>query len=268
MLITRSSYLETNNRYRVTAVERANDILKCFSLLKPELSLVEISQMTGIPKPTVFRILSTLEEARLVQRTEDSQKYAVGITCFELGSVYLGHLSVERIARPTMEDLTDTIGMTINLGMYDDGKVVYLATSDQPGVMRYSPIIGYRHYVHCSALGKILVSPLSDDQIRNILKIHGMPELSSYTITNQDHYLDEINKVRNQGFAEDNQEGAIGIYCLAVPIYNHKGKISFSISASGACPSFTKENLPKILDALQKGAEKISYQLGWSGHPS
>jgi DNA-binding IclR family transcriptional regulator len=257
--------MDPENNYRVNSVDRACQILKCFSLLNPELTLAEISQKTGIPKPTAFRLLSTLEEARLVQRSADQQKYLVGIMGFELGSVYLGHLSVERIARPIMDDLTDLLGVTINLGMYDDGKVVYLATSDQPGVMRYSPIIGYRHYVHCSALGKILVSSFSESQVREILALHGMPALSTFTKTQPEEYLEELKQVRLQDYAVDDQEGSVGIYCLAVPVRNHEGKITFAISASGALPIFNDESVPKILENLKRGALKISYQLGWNG---
>ena len=254
-----------DNIYRVNSVQRACDILGCFSLLQPELSLVEISKMTCIPKPTVFRILSTLEEARLVQKSTDGNKYQVGITTFELGSIYIGHLSIERIARPFMDHLTETYGMSTNLGMLDDGKVVYLGTSDPHEFMRYSPIIGFRHYIHCSALGKILAATYSEKEVLAMLNKHGMPPLSKYTITTPDEYLAQLKEVREKGYALDDQESAVGMFCVAAPIRSHEGRILFSMSISGAKPLFTEVSFPRILADLQQGAHRISLQLGWNG---
>ncbi len=238
--------MSDENAYRVNSVQRACEILRCFSLLQPELSLAEISKMTDIPKPTVFRILSTLDEARLVHKSADGQKYQVGIMSFELGSIYIGHLSIERIARPFMNDLTETYGMSTNLGMLDDGKVVYLGTSDPHEFMRYSPIIGFRHYIHCSALGKVLAATYDDAEVKAMLEKHGMPPLSKYTITEIKDYLHQLCEVREKGYAVDDQESAVGMFCLAAPIRSHEGRIMFSLSVSGAKPLFTDESFQNV----------------------
>lgn len=251
------------NVYQVNAVQRACEILKCFTLAKPVLSLVEISKLTNIPKPTVFRILSTLMDARLVQKSADGNKYQVGIMSFELGSIYIGHLSIERIARPFMNDLTETYGMSTNLGMLDDGKVVYLGASDPHEYRRYNSIIGFRHYIHCSAMGKILASAHDDDDVKAILEKHGMPPLSKFTLTEIKDYLHQLAEVREHGYAVDDQESAVGMFCLAAPIRDHEGQIRFAMSLSGAKPLFTDTDFPTILADLNEAAHQISLQLGW-----
>ncbi|MBI9047107.1 MAG: IclR family transcriptional regulator [Anaerolineaceae bacterium] len=259
--------MDKESKYRINSIQRACQILKCFSLSRPELSLVEISNLTQIPKPTVFRILSTLEESRFIQRTTDPNKYQIGILGFELGSVYLGHLSVERIAHPIMDELAVDYGMSTNLGMLDDGKVVYLATSDPRDVMRYNPIIGYRHFIHCSALGKMLVADQTSDNISAMLEKHGMPALSEFSITEKEVFLNQVETVRLKQHAIDDQESAVGMFCLAVPIRNHEGNVRFAMSISGPKLRFSGDQFDHVLSKMKEGASKISEQLGWKSLP-
>jgi DNA-binding IclR family transcriptional regulator len=142
---------------------------------------------------------------------------------------------------------------------------VYIATTDPKGPMRYSPIIGYRHYVHCSALGKSLIAPLPDAAIVKILKSRGMPALSPNTITSPQKLVSDICLVRERGYAIDNEEGAVGVCCIAVPLYNHQGQVIAAISLSGISPYFTEQTIPQIVANLQDGAGEISRQLGWRG---
>ena len=253
--------------YQVQSVERAFAILSCFSLRRPELSLGQISELTALPKPTAFRLLSVLERVRFVERTPDGQRYQVGIRAFELGSVFLAHRSLESIARPVMERLTARHGLTCNLALLDEGQVVYVATTPPAGPMRYTPIIGYRHYVHCSALGKALVAALPEEEVRSILAQHGMPALSSHTITDPEAFLAHLARVRRQGYAMDEQEGALGFCCLAVPIHDHLGRVGAAMSLSGASPQFSRQAIPLLAQSLREGALEISRQLGGATEP-
>ncbi|MBI5305688.1 MAG: IclR family transcriptional regulator [Chloroflexi bacterium] len=256
---------KTNNKktYQVQSVDRVFSILQCFSLRKPELSLPEICELTGLPKPSVFRFLAVLETARFIERTPDGQKYRVGIRAFELGSIFLAHVSVEHLARSFMEHLTEHYGMSCNLAIFDQGQVVYIATTDPLAPMRYNPIIGYRHYVHCSALGKALIAALPSEEILAILKQRGMPALAPNTITNPDALLRNLKQVRENGYALDNQEGGIGVCCIAVPIYNHLGQVAAAMSLSGPSPRFTSDTMSDMAHQLKESALQISQRLGW-----
>jgi IclR family transcriptional regulator, KDG regulon repressor len=249
--------------YQVNSLERAFRILRCFSLEKSELSLAEISEKTQLPKPTVFRLLAVMETERLVVRTNDGQRYRIGIRTFELSGIFLANLSLEVIARPAMEALASTYDMTCNLAILDEGQVVYMAVAEKPGSMRYSPIIGYRHYIHCSALGKAMVMHLPETEVRQYLRRHGMPSLSPYTITDPDELIANLAEVRRRGYALDEQEGAVGVCCLAVPIWNHTQRIAAAISVSGPITAFTPETTQMISTDMQKHAMKISQHLGW-----
>ena len=210
--------------------------------------------MTELPKPTVFRLLSTLEDSDFIVRTADQQRYTVGIRVFELGNVYLSNLSIEQVVSPSMQEITQKHNIACNLAILDNGQVVYIASTNTSGPFQYSPIIGYRHYVHCSALGKALLLDTPDDGVLEILEEKGMPSLSPYTITEPERYLEDIAKARQAGYSIDDQEGAVGIYCLAVPIRNRAGNIIAALSVSGPSPKYTDEFRESIIRDLLASA--------------
>ena len=252
---------QKKGNYQVQSVNRALQILTCFTLAKQTLSLIEICEMTGLPKPTVFRLLSTLENAQFISRTADQQKYLIGIRLFELGNIFRANLSIERIVSPFMQQITQKFDIGCNLAILDDGQVVYIESTSPEGPFQYTPIIGYRHYIHCSALGKSLVVDSNDTDIRDMLDRRGMPALSEFTITDPDVYIDQINEVREQGFALDEEEGAIGLYCMAVPIRNRQGKVAAALSVSGPSAQYTEKIKVSLIAELIHTAADIAIQL-------
>ena len=253
--------------YHARSVSRALEILACFSQRRPELSLNEICELAGLPKPTVFRLLSALESARFVERCPDKEKYQVGIRAFEVGCVFLSHLSVERVARPIMDSLSKQFHLSVNLGILDQGQVVYLAVSEPDTLFRYTPIIGYRHYVHCSALGKVLVVPLPEEKVDEILATIGMAALTPHTITNPRVFKERLALVRQQGYATDIQEGSLGFCCLAVPIHNHEGKVVAAMSISGSIVHFDADGIHKFAAAMKEATAQVSAGLGYGNTP-
>ena len=243
--------------YQVQAVDRALEVLSCFSLTNPELNLAEISELADLPKPTVFRLLASLEAAKFVELTGDKQRYTVGIRLFELGQIYQSNLSIEHVITPFMQEITRKHDIVCNLGILDEGQVVYIASSDPGGPFRHVPIIGYRHYVHCSALGKSLLIDHEEEEIEEILEDRGMPPLSPHTLTEPEEFLEDLGQARRQGYTVDDQEGAVGIFCLAVPIRNRKGQVVAALSISGPSPKFNPEMKDELLEDLQAAASGV-----------
>lgn len=243
--------------YQVQAVDRALEVLSCFSLTNTELTLAEICELSDLPKPTVFRLLASLEAAKFVELTSDKQRYTVGIRLFELGQIYQSNLSIEHVVTPFMQDITRRHDIVCNLGILDEGQVVYIASTDPGGPFRHVPIIGYRHYVHCSALGKSLLIDHENGQIEEILDERGMPPLSPHTLTKPDAFLGDLEEARKQGYTVDDQEGAVGIFCLAVPIRNRQGQVVAALSVSGPSPKFDSEMKDQILEDLRAAASSV-----------
>ena len=248
-------------KYKVQSVDRALQILGCFSLVAPELTLIEICEKTELPKPTVFRLLSALEDQGFIDKSPDNQRYSVGIRVFELGNVYLSNLSIEQVAAPFMQAITHKFNIACNLAILDRGQVVYVASTNTSGPFQYAPIIGYRHYIHCSALGKSLVLDLPEEEVIAILADWGMPRLSPYTITEPADYLEELGNTKARGYSVDDQEGAVGIYCLAVPIQNRSGKVVGALSVSGPSPQYTDEYIEGLVSEMKASTAAMQRKL-------
>ena len=127
-----------------------------------------------------------------------------------------------------------------NRGVLSKGEVVYVAIEHAQREIGIQSQIGTRHPTHCTALGKVLLSELADDEVVSLLEPLGLPGLTEHTLTSLGALLAELRHVRQRGYAIDNEERAYGIKCIAAPIHNHAGRIVGAISVSG--PTFTSSS--------------------------
>jgi IclR family KDG regulon transcriptional repressor len=248
----------------VKAIEKALSILDCFSQADFELDLSQIAQMTGLPKTTVFRILTTLEKGRLVSQNQESKKYKLGLRLFELGSVVLRKMELREVALPLMEKLSEESGETIHLGVLEQNEVMSIEKADSSFSLRSNILIGKRAPAYCTAVGKALLAFQPEQRIELFLQT-ARKKFTANTIIEVDKLREELEKVRQQGFAVDNVEHEEGVRCVGAPIRNRENKVAASISISGPSVRVTREAIPKLALMVKKTAEDISRRLGAPG---
>jgi IclR family transcriptional regulator, acetate operon repressor len=243
----------TSGRYSIRAVERALDILDVLARSDDGTSLADVAKAIGLPKSSVFRYLSTLERRGHVVRGSDD--------VFRLGRSHMRPSDVARLgaaAGPRMHELCRQFDETINLGTLDGHRIVYLEVVESPRAMRFAATRGSSDPIHSSALGKIISSSLSDEEVRIILAGEGMPALTPRTITSADEFLRDLAIVRRQRFAVDDGENEEGGRCVAVALPYPFGA-AMSLSAPAA--RLPRENLPQIAATLQRAAEDIAQEV-------
>lgn len=211
--------------YSIRSVQRVCDILDLVQSHPDGLSLMDFAQATELPKSSVFRYLATLEQRGYVERT-DSGDYRLGLS-----------LSGERIdamarrLRPQLEHLRDTLGETVNLGLLDGDRVAYLETVESRASIRNAPRPGEREVIHATALGKVLAANMVPSAVEAILKREGMAQLTPHTIATVPDFMAELDRVRQQGFAVDDEENEIGGRCVAVAVPGTTLPVAVSLSA-------------------------------------
>jgi IclR family acetate operon transcriptional repressor len=220
------------DRYAVRAVVRVMDILDLLQDSPDGRSLAEVSEAVALPRSSTYRYLSTLETRGYVQRNGDSGLYRFGLAFLPSHGRHLEVLAAR--ARPVMEELRDRLGETINLGVLDGNRVVYLEILESNRAVRLAARRGDRDPIHSTALGKAIASRVGSDSVVAILAAEGMPKRTSKTITHEEPYLAELEKVRSQGFAVDIGENEEDGRCVAVPIQNSRVLAAISLSAPGA----------------------------------
>jgi DNA-binding IclR family transcriptional regulator len=228
------------------------------------VSLTALSSELGIAKSTLHGILATLTGIGYVYKDPESGDYRLGLHLFELGNAISRKLDERRIAAPYMQMLAEKTGETVHLAVLEDGEVLYINKQESNSSIRIITESGLRLPVHCSALGKTLLSGMADDEIADLLSRKGMEKYTETTITDVNDFMKEIETVRRRGYASDRQEFMIGLRCVAAPIHNINGKVVCAISISGPISRMSGDLLEAKRTHLMKAARSISKKLGYT----
>lgn len=247
------------------SVERTLSLLEAFSLECPELTAAELAKKAGLPQSSVYRFIRALvNKGFLVRSGSGKNKYRLGIKIFELGSIVWKSMNLRDIVIPLMDELSNWSGETVHLGVLDGNEVVSIESSESSQSLRMASLIGKRVCLHSTGIGKAILAFLPDEMIERIIKEKGLPVFTPNTIRDRDSLWKEIQTIRKQGYAVDNEENEIGVRCVAAPIRDHSGQVIASLSISGPASRITEEKIPSFAQKVIEVCQKISKQLGYN----
>lgn len=253
-----------DNMGKVQSVDRAAQILKCFSESRPELRLTEISSKLGLNKSTVHGIITTLKYHGLIDQDEKTQKYRLGTYLMKLGDLVSNSIDIVYIARPYIEDICNQVEETVHLGTLDNLEIVYIDKIESTQSMRISTYRGARNPAYCTGIGKAMMAYLNREFLNNVLP-EKLTRYTPNTICSKEELLKELDKIRETGFAFDNEERSVGLFCVAVPIFNHLGKVNYALSVSGPKVRMNGAKIERTKRLLKKAADEISHKIGFVG---
>lgn len=239
------------SQYAVRSVLRVLDILDLLRQRPGGATLKELTEVTDMPKSSVFRYLATLESRGYVERIEQDGAFRLSAAFISTEAHHLELLANR--ARPRMEELRDRFGETVNLAVLDDTRIVYLEIVESRRSMRWVVARGDREHLHSTALGKAVAMDLDDQEISSILEAEGMPARTDRTVGDADEFLSEIARARINGYAIDDEENEEGGRCVAVPIRGSNPKAALSLSAPASRLSLAEaETIAHVLDETAK----------------
>jgi DNA-binding IclR family transcriptional regulator len=248
---------------RSQTIERAAFVLSCFSASEPHLSLNQLAAKLDLHPSTVYRYVTTLEAAGLLERDEERRGYRLGLGVVELAGIVLNQLAVRKEALDEMDRIRDETGLIVNLAVLFQGDVLHIAHSAPGGWPRWKTTPGRRAVAHCTALGKVLLAYSPWESVEETIREHGWRPYTPNSIQEFERLADELQRVREQGYAVDDEERAPGIVCFAAPLREYTGRVAASISVSGPRNQMI-EDQAMILARLTDGANRISARLGGS----
>lgn len=248
------------------AIERTLSILELVTASQKGLSNADLSRRLEIPKSSASYILRVLEKRGYLSR-EDNGKYRIGLKLVSLSSGALTHLDFREIAKPVMTEFLKKSRLPeVHLAVLDNGRAVYVEKIEADNSFIKMDIwIGHRLPIHTTAIGKILVAYLPENEVLKMLELRGMEKKTRKSITNPQNFLHELEKVRKYGYAIDDEENADNVRCVAAPIYDANGKIIASLGTSTIIMQLDKTLLPKIVEMIKDSAQKVSKSLGFAG---
>jgi len=250
--------------YRVQALERALNILECFSFQNKELSLTDLVNCTGLNKTTVKRLISNLTARGYLQRDPQSKKYQLGMRLFEMGGIIFSSFSLRQATAYPMTQLQSETGATVLLGVSMEGQLVYVDKREGDGMIRISSDIGWRRPLHYGMPGMGLMASLDSKDVQRILREYPLEAHTSFSITDNDAFSLRLEQIRDQGYILEKEEAVAGVIGIAAPIRDYSRQV---VAALGIALPISTHNrttgFNRIADLVKKTCETISSNLGY-----
>lgn len=254
---------ETGGRdpYHLASLHRGLEVIDCFAS-QGSWSLAELAQQLRQNKATLFRVLHTLEQFGYVAKDAATGRYAPGLRLHTLGAAAVQHEMLRWQALPPLQDLAQATGETVHVGILHDGVVVTVQVVEGTHAVRMHSSVGKRSPAHASALGKVLLAYLPDAEVEGLLARHGMRRFTANTITTPAALREALHRVRQDGFAPDEEEIELGLRCLAAPITDQSGRPTAALAISAPASRMTPEAVAAVLPQVKATAARISRMLG------
>jgi IclR family transcriptional regulator, acetate operon repressor len=253
----------TPPRYRIDAVDRAIAILEALGQHAP-VSQAQLARATNLSEATTFRYLNALGRHDLVERDADSGRYRPGIRLFQLGQRALANRDPRLIALPTMRQLLEQYGETVNLAMRWGNVLVLIDGLESERSLKRGATVGERDTWHASAVGKAILAHLPELEVRTIVSQFGLAAHTPKTVTGIEALLEECARIRELGYAIDDEEGEHGLRCVGAPIFDRTGEPAYAFSLSGPSARLSLDALTPMGEELAAAAALVSERLGYA----
>jgi DNA-binding IclR family transcriptional regulator len=243
-------------------IQKAGELLGLYDRDHTEWGVREAATKLKIAKSSAHDLMSSLAQLGFLNRTEQN-RYRLGWRLVTLSETLLATTELRKEAHPVMEELAAGYQETIHLAVLDGTQAVYLDKLEGRQAVRVElTSLGARLYAHCSALGKVLLAYSSEEEVKHIIQTAGLPRFTDNTITEEEDLLQNLMKIRKQGYAYDMEEILADLCCVGAPIYNYTGQVIAAISMSIPAYRFRRSQT-KYREAIVRAAKIISERLGY-----
>jgi DNA-binding IclR family transcriptional regulator len=228
------------------------------------LSVSEVAARLGMHRSASHRFLATLRELGYVMQ-DPSSRYRLTFKLFELGMRVVHTLEIRQVALPFMKELAEITHETVNMGHWDGKEIIYIDKIASQEILRLDLAVGSRVPVYCSALGKAILAFRPEEEVQAVLKTLSMNPLTPKTITDPEDLQRQLSRVKETGYAIDDEEMGIGIRCIAAPVFDYSGYPEYALSVEGPISRMTKEKVRSIKDEVTRICGALSKSLGQNG---
>ncbi|MFC3025299.1 DNA-binding transcriptional regulator KdgR [Vibrio zhugei] len=255
-----------------TQPEAVSSVLKVFSILQAlgeqkEIGVSELSQRLMMSKATTYRFLQTMKTLGYVSQEGEADKYSLTLKLFELGSKSLEYVDIAELANKEMQYINQQTNEALHLGALDDNAIIYVHKIDSGYNLRMYSRIGRRNPLYSTAIGKVLLAEREEEFVRRTLRDVEFVQNTPRTVRNVDQLLAELAIVREQHFAEDNEEQEQGLRCIATPVYDRFGSVIAAVSMSFPTIRFDESRKLEYVTMLHRACRTISENLGFYDYP-
>ncbi|MED4017705.1 IclR family transcriptional regulator [Sutcliffiella cohnii] len=244
------------------SVEKALQVIECFDLKNPSLTLDELSKKSGFSKPTVFRMISSLEKFRYIKRVnQDGQlKFQLGMAFLEKSQIVNSHFDIRELAKQEMLLLRNETGLSVQLAIRDGNEAVYIEQFEALSAFRVFPQVGRRVPLYAAACPRVLLAFIRDEEQKAILDSYTYTPFTPHTKINYDMIFSELEDIREKGYAVSKGELHEGTAAIAVPIFDINNNVMAALSVIGIDREFNNQlesHVARLKDCARNIHEKL-----------
>ncbi|WP_283130499.1 DNA-binding transcriptional regulator KdgR [Enterovibrio norvegicus] len=250
----------------VSSVQKTMAIFETLCSEK-EIGISDLAQRLMMSKSTVYRFLQTMKTLGYVSQEGETERYALTLKLFEVGAGALQNVDIIDYANIEMSKISEETMEALHLGALDDDSIIYIHKIDSKYKLSMQSRIGKRNPLYSTAIGKVLLCEMSEEDVRERLKDVVFTQSTPKTHKNIDELLTELPVVKEQGYGEDNEEQEVGLRCIAVPVYDRFNQVVAGLSISLPTMRFTESKKEEFIKYLHESAAEISHRIGCKSYP-
>ena len=253
---------EDRQRVGVQSLGRAFAILEEIARHREGVGLADLSKLVGLHNSTTFHLAKTMVSLGYIRQEKDSKRYRVGRPLFALAASALDEIEMVNVATPALEDLSRETGESSHFAVRMGDAVVVIARTSGPGAFHLTDRVGVLRPAHCTALGKVILASLRQDQLERFLARVELKPSTAHTITESPVLLREIAEIRRSGIAYDDGEFNLEVRCVAVPVKDFTGQIIGALGISGPIWRLSNQVMQSRAKTVQAASNRLSAAFG------
>jgi DNA-binding IclR family transcriptional regulator len=250
--------------YTTQLLNRIMAILVCFENGENELRLTDVVRKTKLHKSTLYRLLEAMRAHGLIGLDQTSGRYHLGLRLFELGTIAMGRLDLDRLGQLVLETLAQQTGETAHLCILDGSDIVAIAKVESRSALHIRSATGYRTTAYSTAAGKTLLADLTGEELDAYIARTPLVAFTRNTITSGVRLRAELKTIAEQGYSVDHEEHEEGVRCVAAPVRDHTGRAVAAISVLAPSIRLTsRKRTAEVTRMTIEAAAALSGRLGY-----
>ena len=246
----------------IRSVAKAMELLQLLSDAGEAMTLTAISERAGLPKSTVFGLLTTMRDYDVITQHADG-KYALGLRLFEYGCRASAFWNISSLARPYLEHLAEATGASAMLSTYENGHIVALDQAEGRDSLRIVSAPGARLPLHCTSQGKVFLSAMDDHEAKRVLSRRTLEPYTPKTLVTWEELFRVMQAARENGYAVENGEYRFGLCSASAPVRDSSGAVRYAVGFIGMFDSVRSPDFQRDIDLTCAAAAQISTALGY-----
>jgi IclR family KDG regulon transcriptional repressor len=241
----------------IQSLARGLKILDLLSQAQDGVSITELAGTLGVDKGSASRLVATLVHHGYAEKDEQTRRFHLGTCVVTLSRSVLARLPLREAGKPYLRQLMELTGECAHLAVPSQGKVLYIDQVESPATLRVNAQVGTLNPLHCTALGKALLA-FGDLELPPLLE-----SFTPHTLTDPNRLLKNLEQIRSQGYALDDEEFDLGVRCIAAPVFDFRGKAVASFGISGPATRITHERLPGLASTVVEIGKALSERISF-----